>query len=66
MESEGLKLLLPALGPTAGCVAVVWLFVRFLGNHMAASTKAMRDVAAALGELKGKVDDCPSRRGREG
>ena len=61
MDSEMLKLLLPTLGPTGGCVAIVWFFTRFLGNHMSANTKAMQDVAATLGELRGKVDDCPQR-----
>ena len=61
MESELLKLVLPTLGPTGGCVIVVWLFIRFLTNHMAANTKAMQHVVEALGELRGKVDDCPQR-----
>ena len=61
MESELLKLVLPTLGPTGGCVAVVWMFIRFLSNHMGENTRAMKDVAAMLGELKGKVDDCPAR-----
>ena len=57
MDSEVLKLLLPALGPTAGCVAIVWLFMRFLGNHMETNTQAMRDVAVALTRLATKIED---------
>ena len=65
-EADFAKMLLPALGPTAGCVVIVWLFVRFLSNflsnHLSAQAKALSDVCASLAGLKAVIDECHLRR----
>jgi len=63
-EADVLKLLLPTLGPTAGCVVVVWLFIKFLTNHMSGQMKALSDVCSALAGLKAVIDECHQRRTR--
>jgi hypothetical protein len=34
------------------------IFTSFLSNHLSANTKAMQDVCATLGELKGAIQSC--------
>jgi hypothetical protein len=65
-----LETALPALGPTAGCVAVaVYLcreFTRFLSNHLSKLTRALSSAARALDRLAGLVKACPARNARDG
>ena len=62
MDTELVKMILAALGPSSAVVIVVLLFLRFLGNHMGANTEAMTRVCSILSALEAKVDECPRRR----
>jgi hypothetical protein len=53
--------LIAGLGPTAGCVAIVYLFNRYLANHLSANTLALRDTCVVLSALKTAVEGYPRR-----